>query len=78
MKKQKIKALPVVKEFANYIIGRAKRVLKISNEEFETVSIDVHPECGTIWVWFHYPTMVIGRVQFYFNGRCYEKTDYRK
>ena len=78
MKKQKIKPLPVVKEFANYIVTRAKRVLKISNKEFETVSIDVHPERRTIWVWFHNLEKVIARAQFYCNGQCYEKIDYRK
>lgn len=77
MKRGKIKQLPCVEEFTNYIIRRAKRVLKIKDKEFNTLSIDVHPDRGTIWVWFHIPEQVIGRVQFYVDGRCYEKSDYR-
>lgn len=78
MKKEKIKSLPIIEDFIIYIVRRAKRVLKIKDSEFKSISIDVHPERGTIWVWFHMPEKVIARVQFYVDGRCYEKSEYRE
>jgi len=77
MKKTKIKPLPVIKTFTAYIVGRGKRALGLKNAEFDHVSIDVDPKRGTIWVWFHAPERVVGRVQLYFNGRCYHKLDWR-
>ena len=77
MKGKTIKALPFVKEFADYFVRRAKRVLKLRNEDFKTSSIDVFVERGTIWVWFHNPDKIDGRAQFKFDGRCYYKVDYR-
>ena len=77
MKKEKIKPLPVVKKFVGYIVRRAQRVLGLKNADFDHASIDVLPDRGTIWVWFHNPDKVIGRVQLYFDGRCYDKLDNR-
>lgn len=79
MKKEQIKALPLVNDFINYFSRRAKRVLKIKNSEFRNLSIDIDPDPKrmTIWVWFYISEKVIARVQFYFNGRCFKKTDYR-
>jgi len=73
MKKEKVKPLPMVTVFIDYFVRRAKRVLGLTNADFKTVSIDVHPERGTIWVWFHVPESVLARAQFYFDGQCYTK-----
>ena len=78
MKEEEIKPLLFVEEFSDYFVKRARRVLKLKNSEFKTASIDVHPERGTIWVWFHTTEKVIGRAQFNFDGRCYQKLDNRK
>ena len=78
MKEEKIKSLPFVKKLSVYFLRRAKRVLKLKSSEFNIVSIDIHPERGTIWVWFHTSERVIGRAQFNFDGRCYHKLDNRK
>jgi len=78
MKEEKIKSLPFVKKLSVYFLRRAKRVLKLKSSEFNIVSIDIHPERGTIWVWFHTSERVIGRAQFNFDGQCYHKLDNRK
>ena len=78
MKKEKIKALPVVKAFTDYIVRRGKRVLGLKDAEFDHASIDVHPNSKTIWVWFHTSERVIGRAQFTFDGLCYHKLDNRE
>ena len=78
MKEEKIKSLPFVKKLSDYFVRRARRVLKLRVSEFETASVDLHPERGTIWVWFHTTEKVIGRAQFNFDGRCYHKLDCRK
>ena len=78
MKKEKTKTLPFVKEFSDYFVQRAKRALKLKNSEFETSSISVHPERGTIWVWFYGPKKVISYAQFKFDGHCYRKSDNRE
>ena len=78
MKEGKIKSLPCIKEFADYIVRRGKKVLKLKKAEFDHASIDVHPDSKTIWVWFHTSERVIGRAQFTFDGRCYHKLDNRK
>lgn len=77
MKKEKIKPLPFIQEFINYIVLRAMRVLKLKIADFDHASIDVHPDRGTIWVWFHNSDKVVGRAQFYFDGRCFDKLDCR-
>lgn len=77
MKKEEIKSLFIVKEFTDYFVRRAKKVLKVKNSEIETTGIDVHPERGTIWVWFHCKHNLI-RAQFYFDGQCFDKYDDRE
>ena len=78
MSEKEIQPLPFVKQFSDYFVRRAKRVLKLKDSEFKTVSIDLHPERGTIWVWFHEPARIVARAQFYFDGRYFDKLDYRK
>ena len=78
MKKEKIKPLPCIKAFTNYIMHRGKKVLKLKNEDFDHASIDVHPDSKTIWVWFHGSEKIIGRAQFNFDGSCYDKLNDQK
>jgi len=78
MKKGKIKALPFIQEFINYILLRAMRVLRLKLADFDHASIDVHPDRGTIWVWIHGKEEIIARAQFYFDGRCFSKVDNRE
>lgn len=78
MKKEKIKPLPFVKEFVGYFVRRAKRALKLKNSEFKTLSMDVSPHRGNVWVWFYDEHKVIARTQFHFDGQCYDKHYYRK
>ena len=40
MKKPKIKPLPVAKEFTDYFVSRAKRVMGIKTSEYRDISID--------------------------------------
>ena len=77
MKEKRIKPLPIVKTFIDYFVHRGKRVLKLKDADFETASIDVHPERGTIWVWFHGSKRIIARVYFTFDGHFVEMLDYR-
>ncbi len=79
MKKEKIKTLPFVKELAEYFERRAKRVLKLKfkDGDYDHVSIDIHPDSETVWVWMHNPGKIVGRAQFNFDGRCYSKVDNR-
>ena len=77
MKKEKIKPLPFVKEFSDYFLRRAKKVLKVKRSEIETSSVEIHLERGTIWVWLHCKDGLI-RAQFYLDGQCYNKYDDRK
>ena len=77
MKKEKVKLLPVIKDFVTYIVPRAKRVLRLKSADFDHMSIDVHPRDGTIWVWVHGKDEIIGRAQFRFDGQCYSKVDNR-
>ena len=69
MSEEQIKPLPIVKAFVDYFTRRAKRVLKIKDSEFTHVSIDVHPDRQTVWVWFHGPAEIIGRVMLTSDGR---------
>lgn len=80
MKKAKIKTLPFIKEFADYFVRRARRVLKLKlkNGDYDHMGMDVHPDDGTIWVWVYGPKEIVGRAQFNFDGRCYHKVDNRE
>ena len=80
MEKEKIKPLPCYEEFFNYFVARAKRVLKLKNEQFESVNIEVHtgyPKTGNIIVWFHGQNKIIAKATFHENGRIADKSDYR-
>jgi hypothetical protein len=77
MKKEKIKTLFFVLPFSTYFERRARRVLQLKKADYDHVSIDVHPDRGTIWVWLHNPESIVGRAQFKFDGRCYDKLDCR-
>ncbi len=79
MKKEKIKALSFVIELADYFERRAKRVLKLKlkDGDYDHVSIDIHPDRGTVWVWLHGVDKIIGRAHFTFDGRCQDKLDCR-
>lgn len=79
-KKTKLKPSQIVKCFTDYFIGRAKRVLKITNKEINSVHIDVHDEypiTGEIVVWLHNKKGVIGSASFHKDGRFVDKTDHR-
>lgn len=76
-KEKKIKTLPFVKKFYVYFERRARRVLKLKRADYDHSSIDIHPDRGTVWVWLHGPAMIVGRAQFNFDGRCYDKLDCR-
>ena len=69
MKKEKIKQLPVFKEFWNYFLRRAKKVLKLRNSEFEAVHIDIKDK--EIQLWFFVKTNIVARVQFTPDGKRY-------
>ncbi len=77
MSEEKIKPLPFVKEFADYFIQRAKRVLKLKNKDFDTIHIDYYnctnPE--TIMVWFHRKSLerIVGSVNFTLDGKQKEE-----
>ena len=77
MKKEKIKSLPVITEFIDYFVSRAKRVLQLKKADFHHASIDAHPDRGTIWVWMHGSDEIVGYAQFYFDGHCFNKKDNR-
>lgn len=76
MNKKRIKPSSVIKAFASYVALRTKRVLHIKDNQFDHLSIDVHPDTETIWVWVHGKERILGRAQFYFDGRCYSKVDF--
>ncbi len=72
MKKEKIKALPVVKAYADYFVCRAKRILKLKNSEFEAIHIDLH-DFLSIDVWFFLETKIVARVLFALDGQQKDK-----
>ncbi len=74
---KKIKPLPAVKELIDYLVRRAKKVLKLKNADFHHVSIDLHPERGTIWVWMHGSDEIVAYAQFTLDGRCFNTNDNR-
>jgi len=78
MKEKKINPLPLVKAFTDYFIRRAKRILKIKNSEFTSITLDVFIRSGHIWIWFHSRNGIVAKVEFESNGRKIVKTDYRR
>ncbi len=78
MKEEKIKPLPIIKSFIDYFLRRGKKVLGLRNAHFDHFSIDIHPDRGTVWVWFHSSRKIIARAWFTFDGRSIEAMDYRK
>lgn len=80
MKKQKIKPLPVAKEFADYFVSRAKRVMGIKTSEYRSISMDYWLESGHIWVWFFAKSKggILARVEFNHDGTVSQKKDNRE
>ena len=81
MKEEKIEPLPCFRDFFNYFTKRAKRVLKLKNDEFDSIHMDVYNDCpstGNIVVWFFKKTEIIAKIDFLEDGRCINKFDYRK
>jgi len=76
MKEEKIKSLPLVKEFSNYFVRRGKRVLGLKKSEYDYTSIDITGS-GKIWVWFFGSERVIAWTQFYQDGRFFCRVDNR-
>jgi len=79
MKKQKNKPLPVVKEFADYFIRRARRVLKMKVADYDSVHIEYWDDTGKVWVWFHSSARkgIVARVDFHINGKTDVVVDHR-
>jgi len=70
MKEEKIKPLPFVKEFSDYFVNRAKRILKLRNVEFDNINIDFWDHLKEIWIWFFKDGLgIIARAQFTIDGR---------
>ena len=78
MKKEKIKSLPVVKAFTDYIVRRGKRALKLKNADFDSIHIDLFDD--SICVWFHSESRkgIVGKVNFTLNGKQVDKLDNRE
>ena len=77
MKAKKLESLPCVKEFSNYFVRKAKRVLGVKNSEFNSIHIDLI-ELESIEVWFFAETKVLARAQFTGRGQLKDKWDNRK
>jgi len=78
MKKQKIKALPVVKAFRNYFINRAKRVLKLTKKEYDSFHIDYMHGPDAVEIWFFHETGIVAWVTFTHDGCTKSIDDKRK
>ena len=77
MKKEKIKALPVVIKYAEYFIRRAKRVLKLKDVDIDHIGIDFIGRSGQICVWIHGKDKILARAQFESDGTVIDKYDNR-
>ena len=79
MKKGKIKPLPVAKDFADYFVSRAKRLMGIKAREYRSISLDYWLSSGHIWVWFYAAPDggILAKVEFDHDGHVILKTDYR-
>ncbi len=80
MKKEKIKPLPVAKDFADYFVSRAKRLMKIKTSEYRSISMDYWLRSGHVWVWFYAEPGggILARVEFDHDGHVTKKVDNRE
>ncbi len=80
MKKPKIKPLPVAKDFADYFVSRAKRVVGIKTSEYRSISMDYWLASGHVWVWFFAAQDggILAKVEFDHDGHVILKTDHRE
>ena len=69
MKKEKIKALPVVKAFEAYFKRKAKRALGFKKDSFDSFHIEYSNTTRTVRVWFFMKCNVIGNVMFNADGK---------
>ncbi len=76
MKKEKIKALPVVIKYVEYFVRRAKRVLSLTNSEYNECHIDLI-NLDDVEVWFFKKSGVVARVKFTTGGRKKDTMDRR-
>lgn len=77
MEEEKIKSLPITDTFTDYFIRRAKRILKLKNSEYVSITFDIFMRSKHIWVWFHTGNGIIAKVEFEFSGAKISKSDYR-
>ena len=80
MEKQKVKPLPVAKDFADYFVSRAKREMGIKAPEYRSISLDYWLSSGHIWVWFYAKPGdgILARVEFDHDGKVTKKADNRE
>ena len=70
MKEEKIKPLPIVKEFSNYFLRRAKKILKLKKSGFESFSVELWNTGKNVWVWFYGEnSVIVARVTFTTDGK---------
>ena len=69
MKKEKIKALPLVKAFEAYFKRKAKRALKFKEDNYDSYHIEYSNTTRTVRVWFFVKCNVIGNVIFDADGK---------
>lgn len=76
MKKEKIKALPVVIKYVEYFVRRAKRVLGLTNSEYNEYHVDLI-NSEDVEVWFFKKTGIVAQVKFTADGRKKDTMDRR-
>ena len=69
MKKAKIKPRPAVKEFEEYFLRRAKRVLKLKKGDFDSYHVEYLSTRQIIKVWLFVDCSVIGHAEFDVAGK---------
>ncbi len=70
MKEEKIKPLPIVKEFSNYFFRKAKKILGLKNAGFKSFSVELWNTGKNVWVWFYGEnSVIVARVTFTTNGK---------
>ena len=78
MKKEKTKPLPMVEAFIDYFVGRAKRILRLKNADFESYHVNYYFRTKTIQVWFFGDdSEILAELRFTRDGRLAAKDDYR-
>jgi len=76
-KRSKIKPVRELKEFVEYFIQRAKRVLELTKKEYDSFHIDLI-DLKSIEVWFFNDTRIVAMVKFIADGRKIETDDKRE